>query len=202
MHTNLKSFYRNEFKKLAFKKAGISPKDKLLQKKVLSLIKSFKTKRYQKILINSKIRYISFKAQIRENKKINILLYSPLEHEVELSFLIKELKKAKLYNIFLPKINTISLVATKLRMPLIKNSLKIKECSSKGRQIDIDIALIPSFGVDKNMQRLGFGKGMYDRYYELLRFKPFSIFISRAKRIAPYFVCDLWDIKADKYVGN
>lgn len=56
------------------------------------------------------------------------------------------------------------------RLPLKKKKFGIYEAGNSLRDIkNIDVAIVPVVGVDGNLQRVGFGKGMYDRFFEKLK---------------------------------
>ena len=62
------------------------------------------------------------------------------------------------------------------RLPLKKKKFGIYEAGNTIRNIKkIDIAVVPVVGVDGRLQRVGFGKGMYDRFFEKLEKKMYSI---------------------------
>lgn len=133
----------------------------------------------------------------------NILLYNALDSEINLKYIIHKLLKSKKYCIFIPKITDISFKIVKYRQPFVKNKFGIKEPhgTKKYNHIILDIAVVPVLGVDKNLKRIGFGKGMYDRFFETLKIKPYNIFISRKLYIAKDELCNHYDIQADCYIG-
>ncbi|MDA3908319.1 MAG: 5-formyltetrahydrofolate cyclo-ligase, partial [Sulfurimonas sp.] len=61
----------------------------------------------------------------------------------------------------------------------------------------IDIAIVPTIGVDGKLQRIGFGKGMYDRFFAKLKKKPYTIFIQPEICFTKEFICDDYDIACD-----
>ena len=133
----------------------------------------------------------------------NVLLYCPQKCEVDINYVTKNLLKNKKYQIFVPKIQKISFDIVKYRLPLLKNRFNIKEPKSSKiyKNKLINIAIVPALGVDKEMKRIGFGKGMYDRFFETLKVKPYSIFVSRREMIADKILSDSHDIKADRYIA-
>lgn len=56
---------------------------------------------------------------------------------------------------------------------------------------------MPAIGVDVNMQRIGFGKGMYDRFFSKLKKRPYIIFIQPELCYTNKSVCDDYDIACD-----
>lgn len=56
---------------------------------------------------------------------------------------------------------------------------------------------MPVVGVDGNLQRVGFGKGMYDRFFAKLKKRPYTIFIQSEFCYTKEFICDEYDITCD-----
>jgi 5-formyltetrahydrofolate cyclo-ligase len=84
------------------------------------------------------------------------------------------------------------------RLPLKKKRFGIFEAGNTLRNINkIDIAIIPTVGVDGNLQRIGFGKGMYDRFFEKLKKRPYTIFIQPEFCYTKNILCDAYDVKGD-----
>jgi 5-formyltetrahydrofolate cyclo-ligase len=84
------------------------------------------------------------------------------------------------------------------RLPLEKKKFDIFEAGNTIKNIKkIDIAIVPVIGVDVNLQRVGFGKGMYDRFFAKLRKRPYIIFIQPKVCYTKYKVCDSYDIECD-----
>lgn len=63
---------------------------------------------------------------------------------------------------------------------------------------DIDLFLIPTVGITKDMQRIGYGKGYYDRY--LNGYKGIKVGICYKQCANLDFKCDDWDLKFDQIV--
>jgi 5-formyltetrahydrofolate cyclo-ligase len=55
-------------------------------------------------------------------------------------------------------------------------------------------------GIDVTQRRVGFGKGMYDRFFHSTQKKVFMIFVQRESCSTKEFVCDTYDIKCDLYI--
>jgi 5-formyltetrahydrofolate cyclo-ligase len=84
------------------------------------------------------------------------------------------------------------------RLPLKKKKFGIYEAGNTLRNIKkIDIAIVPIVGVDGNLQRIGFGKGMYDRFFAKLKKRPYTIFIQSEFCFTKELVCDEYDITCD-----
>lgn len=143
---------------------------------------------YKNAKINAKVinEFKKFK-----NKKI--LLYTSLPFEADTSKLIKKLRKK--YDIFVPFMEGESFKMVPFRLPLKKKKFGIYEAGNSLRDIKkIDIAIVPIVGVDGNLQRIGFGKGMYDRFFAKLKKRPYIIFLQSEFCYTKEFICDSYDI--------
>ena len=84
------------------------------------------------------------------------------------------------------------------RLPLKKKNFGIYEAGNTIRNINkIDIAIVPTIGVDGRLQRIGFGKGMYDRFFEKLKKRPYMIFIQPEFCYTKKIICDDYDVACD-----
>ena len=113
---------------------------------------------------------------IDQSDSKNILLYIPLGIEVDVNPLVKNLRKIK-KNVYVPFMEGNSFKIVKYRLPLHKKKFGIKEPNNsffKARKIDL--AIVPVVGIDAIDKRLGFGKGMYDRFFGRLDYKPTIVF--------------------------
>lgn len=134
--------------------------------------------RFTKIKKNIKIS-LNIKKLIKLHKPKKILLYLPLKNEVDLRKLILELNKDKKYQVYVPFMYGDSFIPVPYRLPLYKKKFGIYEpnfSSMQLKRIDIDMMVVPIVGVDKTYRRVGFGAGMYDRFYEKLQKKPIVVF--------------------------
>ena len=105
-------------------------------------------------------------------KKKNISLYYPISYEVNVLNIIN-IQFFKNFNFLLPVIKKKhSMYFCKWRKNdiLRLNSLGIPE-PIKSKIIIPDIMLVPMLAFDKNKNRLGYGKGFYDRYLNNLKRK-------------------------------
>lgn len=129
-------------------------------------------------------------------KKSKILFYYPLSSEADIRRSINTLR-AK-HEIYLPFMEGESFKMVPLRLPLKQKKFGIFEAGNSNRKIkNIDIAIVPVVGVDGNMQRIGFGKGMYDRFFAKLKKRPFTIFIQSDFCFTKHAVCDDYDVDCD-----
>ena len=129
----------------------------------------------------------------------HIMLYLPLKLEVNLYPLIKKLRQEK-RTLYVPFMEGKSFRLVKYRLPLYTKQFGIKEPKdSKQYKIkQIDIAIVPIVRVDATHRRVGFGKGMYDRFFEknIKNIKK-VVFVARELCYAKEIVTDHYDVKAD-----
>ncbi len=171
----------------------------LFRKIVLQNIKKRKINSYKK----DKTVILKLFKFIKKNKYRNILLYIPLKTEVNTTSLIKLLRENR-YNLFVPFMEDKSFKLVKYRLPLYKKKFGIKEPKNSNIRVkNIDLAIVPILGVDKNYKRVGFGKGMYDRFYEKFgkNIKK-TLFITRDLYYIKEIITDSYDIEANYIMYN
>ena len=114
--------------------------------------------------LNSLMTYI--KKRYKTKKKIYVALYYPSNYEINLFDIFRKIKETKIISLlpivrnglsldFVPWTNNDILVVNKYGIP---EPQKIKKIYSP------DIVLVPLLAFDKYKNRLGYGKGYYDRY--------------------------------------
>ena len=180
---NNKENLKKEFKKFA--KNGLFSLSK--NKEIFNDKKI--TKQIEKIIFQKKVK--------------NILIYTPMDSEVNIFPLINTLRKARGIRIFSPFIIGESFKIVPFRLPLRKNKYNIFE-TKNSRFLNfnkIDLAVVPILGVDVDFKRIGFGKGMYDRFYDTLKKKPYSIFVCRILNLATLKIGDSYDIVGDTIIS-
>ena len=152
-----------------------------LRKKILKIRQKFSTKNIQ----------LNFKQIIKILKKEKITNkiiggYYPVNFEIDDLTLLRKLKKNK-FNISLPVIKKnfqMDFYLWSFSEPLKINKYGIPEPESKNI-VYPDVLLIPLVAFDKNLNRLGYGGGYYDRLIKKLSKKKkyykdrFSFFNSR-----------------------
>ena len=120
----------------------------------------------KKIDINVIISEIKSKLKI-----LSIAIYHPIKSEISPLKIIKICQNLSI-EICLPVINnnTNELIFSKFdeKKCLTKNKYGINE-PTKINQIIPDIVFVPMVGFDKNLNRLGYGKGYYDKIISKLR---------------------------------
>ncbi len=145
-------------------------RDALLEKRLLQVLKKYKHK--------------------------TILVYNPLPFEANITKSIKKMRRK--LDVYVPFMEGESFKMVPLRLPLKKKKFGIFEAGNTLRNIKkIDIAIVPSVGVDGKLRRVGFGKGMYDRFFAKLRKKPFTIFVQPELCYTNHHICDDYDVMAD-----
>ena len=128
-----------------------------------------------------------------------IMLYIPLKTEVNLNPLIKQLRKEG-KALYVPFMEGKSFRLVKYRYPLERKRFGIKEpkYSRQYRNKQIDIAIVPIVGMDATYRRVGFGKGMYDRFFEKeMKNIAMTVFVARRLCYSKSVVTDDYDVKAD-----
>ena len=162
------------------------------QNSLKTLRNSAKHNRYYKnFLVNKELQ-----AVLKSKKRQKILFYYPLDLEVDILKTLKKLRKNN--DIYIPFMVGQSFKMVPFRLPLRKKKFNILEAGNSTRNIrKIDIAIVPAVGVDGNLQRVGFGKGMYDRFFEKLQKRPYIIFTQLEFCYTKELICDDYDIACD-----
>jgi len=132
-------------------------------------------------------------------KSRSILLYLPLSLEVNISPILHTLRRK--HKLYVPFMEGISFKMVKYRLPLYTKKFNIKEPhNSFAVKPKIDLAIVPVIGVDGALKRIGFGKGMYDRFFESLKPKPTVLFVQREVCMTQALLGEAHDIEADIYL--
>ena len=134
--------------------------------------------------------------ELKRFKDPKILFYTSLPFEADTFKIIKDLRKK--CDLFVPFMQGESFKMVPFRLPLKKKMFGIYEAGNSLRNIKkIDIAIVPVVGIDGNLQRIGFGKGMYDRFFAKLKKRPYIIFIQSEFCYTKKSICDDYDIACD-----
>ena len=160
-----------------------------------------KTKKYTVLAKIKRDKYVikHLDELIKRGNFKNILLYVPLKSEVNTILLIKKIRQK--VNIFVPFMEGKSFKMVKFRLPLFKKKFSIREPKNSHAKISkIDLAVVPVLGVDGAFRRIGFGKGMYDRFFESLKSSPLVVFVQLGECITKERVCQSHDIRANFYI--
>ena len=133
---------------------------------------------------------------IRRTQSKRILFYWPFGFEADIRKTIFKLRSKKL--LYLPFMEGVSFKMVPLRLPLERKAFGIYEPRVSTINIRlIDIAIVPVVGVDSVGGRLGFGKGMYDRFFPTLKSKPLTLFVQSSRCVSSLPLCDDYDIRGD-----
>lgn len=140
---------------------------------------------------------------IKQSNSKNILLYIPLGIEVDIKPLIESLRKTKNKNVYVPFMQGETFKIVKYRLPLHKKRFGIKEPNNSFfKAPKIDLAIVPVVGIDKLGKRIGFGKGMYDRFFAKLNYKPTIVFTQLILCKSEKILSDNYDIQANYIITN
>ena len=154
-------------------------------------------KYYKNKIIVKKLEYL-----VNKSDSKNILLYIPLGIEVDVKPLINNLRK-KNKNVYVPFMQGESFKIVKYRLPLYKKKFGIKEPNNSFfKAKKIDLAIIPVVGIDKLGKRIGFGKGMYDRFFDELGYRPIMVFTQLILCKSEQVLSQDHDIQADHIITN
>ncbi len=137
---------------------------KSLRKKILNIRKKID-------LNDNKIDFMKIFSLIKKQKEIkkNVGGYFPVNNEIDDLEILKKFEK-KNFTVSLPVVKKnfdMDFYNFSFNDPLIVNRYGIPE-PQKNKIVYPDIILIPMVGFDKNLNRLGYGGGYYDRIIEKL----------------------------------
>ena len=139
-------------------------------------MKHDKTYLRKKSLIQRKKKYIAAKKfnfglifkLIKKNfykKKIIIAGYYPSNYEVDILNFLKKASKKK-FKIVLPVVSSSNKMSFKswiFKEPLYVSKFGILEPKNSNREIIPDLIMVPIVAFDHQLNRIGYGKGYYDR---------------------------------------
>ncbi len=171
-----------------------------IRKKILRIRKNYKFK-------NKKINFKEILNILKERKIKKKIIggYYPYNYEINSIHILEKFEKKK-YRISLPKIrknSQMDFFQWSLKDPLTINKYGIPEPISTKIQYP-NILLVPLVAYDKNLNRLGYGGGFYDRYIKKIRKKKdvitigFSYSFQKIKQIK----INKHDIKLDFVLTN
>jgi len=138
----------------------------LIRKKILK-IRSHKNKKNIQIKFKNIYKILS---KITDLRKKVIGGYYPVNHEMDDLNILREFEKKKI-KISLPSIKKnfkMKFIKCSLNKPFVINKYGIPE-PIIGKIVYPDILLVPLVAFDRNLNRLGYGAGYYDRLIESLK---------------------------------
>jgi len=152
---------------------------------------SYHNKLYRSSLLNKRLL-----RELSSVRNATILFYYPLAQEANILKVLTIMRQKN--DIFIPFMQGESFKMVPFRLPLKQKKFGIFEAGNTLRNINkIDIAIVPVVGVDGNLQRVGFGRGMYDRFFEKLQKRPYTIFIQQEFCHTKEYICDSYDVVGD-----
>jgi 5-formyltetrahydrofolate cyclo-ligase len=169
------------------------------------LRKQFILKRKKKYLNPKKFNFQLIFNLINKNfykKKITIAGYYPANYEVDILGFLKMASK-KNYKIILPVIKSNSKMSFKLwihRDPLYVSKFGILEPHRSSREMLPDLIMVPLVAFDKKLNRIGYGKGYYDRILSKInkkKNKVISVGIANSSQQCKNIPINKYDFKLD-----
>ena len=146
----------------------------------------FLLQRKKRYLITGKFKFnLLFKLIKKQfkNKKIIIGGYYPSNYEVNILNFLKEASKKK-FKIALPVVQSFSKMCFRswiVKEPLYVSKFGILEPTNRKKKIIPDLVLVPLVAFDNKLNRIGYGKGYYDRYLrKVAKIKNKAIFLGIA----------------------
>ena len=148
----------------------------------------------KKSLLERKKKYLTVKKfnfnlifnlikKIFNKEKITIAGYYPSNYEVNILKFLEKAHKKK-FKVVLPVIkhgNNMSFKSWVFKEPLYVNEYGILEPSTLKKEIIPDLIMVPLVAYDKNLNRIGYGKGYYDRILRKInKMKKQTIFLGIA----------------------
>jgi 5-formyltetrahydrofolate cyclo-ligase len=138
---------------------------------------------------------------IKLNRYRVVMLYIPLKLEINISDLIKKLRRDRI-EVLVPFMEGKSFRLVKYRLPIKIKKFGVREPNiSNNLYKKIDLSIVPVIGIDIDFRRVGFGKGFYDRFFSKNSRKIGEIiFVNRLGCISYKKITDHYDIEGDLYI--
>lgn len=161
----------------------------------------------QRVLKSKIIRDKLFEIIERKNYT-NIFIYNSFSSEVMTGDIISKLVSKKI-NVYLPKCNiyneTMQAVKYNSTDVYTENIYGIKESSNHFIEMPnrLDLIVAPGIVFDKKGNRIGYGKGYYDKFIKSLNYKPALIGLCYSEQIYHEEIdADLHDEKMDMIITD
>ena len=151
-----------------------------LREKYLKKRESFSKE--QVLSLSEKIfRNFTDNFKLSENQKVHCFLSIPEKGEVDTQLFLNEFFKRDI-RVFVPKIYRKKLISVEItaETPLLKNSWGIREPESNedSGETNFDFVITPLLYCDHQGNRVGYGKGFYDGFFETVNVKTLKIGLS------------------------
>ena len=128
----------------------------------------------KKAFVNRKKKYFEISSQffypliqiLKKNTINTLALYYPSNYEVNTLSLFQLIKKIKIKTLLpITKLNTqLNFVEWQYLDPLTVNEFGMLEPCFNNKSLVPDLMLVPLLAFDNNKNRLGYGKGFYDKF--------------------------------------
>ena len=168
----------------------------IFRKKALERVRNIGRSRSYRI---DKTMFGLLRDEVKKRGASSVMLYYPLSGEVDTVSLIGWLRRRGV-GVYLPFMLGKSFILVKYRLPMIKKRFGIYEPKISGqyRKRKIDMAIVPVVGIDSTFRRVGFGRGMYDRFFEKeKRNIEYILFVQRILCVSGCRITDDYDMEAD-----
>lgn len=133
----------------------------------------------------------------------SILFFYPLKGEPDIRKVIAHFRAKRDTRLYLPFMQDVSFKMVALRLPIFRKKFGVKEPSfSYFNHNRVDVVVVPIVGIDRSFRRVGYGKGMYDRFFSNLQNKPTTIFITRSLSISSEIITQKHDVKANIIIDS
>jgi len=155
----------------------------------------------QRYMADKRINAMLYR-MVKAESATTVMLYIPLAMEVDVMPLIRRLRREGIL-VLVPFMEGESFRLVKYRLPLKTKKYGVKEpkFSKQYRKKMIEFAIVPIVGTDSSLRRIGFGKGMYDRFFARYKKEIGEIvFTQRVLCQSRVSITDDYDVGADRIV--
>ena len=169
------------------------------------LRKRFLLKRKKKYLSSNKFNFNLIFRLVEKHfhkKKITIGGYYPSDYEVNILDFLEKASKKK-FKIALPVVQSSTLMRFRswiAKEPLYVSKFGILEPENRKKEINPDLIIVPLVAFDDQLNRIGYGKGYYDRSLrKIKKVKKKAVFLGMAYNFQKYknIPTNKYDFKLD-----
>ena len=166
----------------------------LIRQKNLALRKELNQPLASKVIVS---KILAFEDFLRAK---NVLIFYPMKNEINLLPLIELIDK----NFYLPRVDGDNLLICPYTTNLKKSNFGVFEpCNNPIDNIsNIDLVFVPCLAIDKNLNRVGYGKGYYDRLFINPDFKALKVAVINKELLIDTIFVDDFDKKVDFVITN